>query len=98
MSGNNNAIFIDTNVLVYASVVSAPLHEIALQTLHNFSNTGKDLWISRQVLREYLATLSRSQSFTVALAPEILVADIHYFQNEFFIAEENVKVTQIYYF
>jgi predicted nucleic acid-binding protein len=94
MMVGNNTIFIDTNVLVFASVVSAPLHTIARQTLVELNATGNNLWISRQVIREYLATLSRPQSFTIALSPEALKKDIEYFQNQFLIAEENFQVTQ----
>lgn len=89
-----NAIFIDTNVLVYATVVNAPLHEIARQVLQNLSAAGNDLWISRQVIREYLATLSRSQTFTTGLSIATLVADVQYFENQFLVAEDNFQVTQ----
>mgnify|MGYP002777915359 CR=1 FL=1 len=90
----NNSIFIDTNVLVFASVVTAPLHAIARQTLVELSAAGNNLWISRQVLREYLATLSRPQNFTIALSPGALKKDVEDFQNQFLVAEDNFEVTQ----
>ena len=57
-------LFIDTNVLVYASIAEAPLHQAAFARLQTCEETHKELWISRQVLREYLAVLTRPQSFT----------------------------------
>lgn len=89
-----NAIFIDTNVLVYATVVNAPLHEIARQVLQNLSVADNNLWISRQVIREYLATLSRPQTFTTPIPVATLVADVKYFENQFLVAEDNFQVTQ----
>ncbi len=44
--------FVDTNVLVYANNVRAPLHHQAQSTLTRLIGTGAELWISRQVLRE----------------------------------------------
>ncbi|RUS99304.1 hypothetical protein DSM106972_077460 [Dulcicalothrix desertica PCC 7102] len=91
---DKNSIFIDTNILVFASVVTAPLHAIARQTLVELSAAGNNLWISRQVLREYLATLSRPQNFTITLSPGTLKKDIEDFQNQFLVAEDNFEVTQ----
>lgn len=54
-----NPIFADTNVLVYANVAAAPLHAIAIQAIQDPEQAGVKLWISRQVIREYLAVLRR---------------------------------------
>ena len=86
--------FVDTNILVYANVDSAPLHALARDTLNARVATGGDLWISRQVLREYLATLSRPQSFTKAVSNAELIADVERFQAEFLIAEDGPSVTE----
>ncbi len=48
-------MFLDTNVLVYAGVTSAPLHAAALHPIQGREQAGVTLWISRQVIREYLA-------------------------------------------
>jgi predicted nucleic acid-binding protein len=57
-------VFIDTNVLVFANTATAPLHAEAQAALQSYAASGAELWISRQILREYLATLSRPQSFS----------------------------------
>jgi predicted nucleic acid-binding protein len=67
---------VDTNVLVDANVASAPLHTHAGTTLLNLESAAVALWISRQGLREYLATLSRPQTFTNPLSPAVPAADI----------------------
>lgn len=52
-------LFIDTNILVYANVTESPYHAPALHAIQTAYQAGRPLWISRQVLREYLATLTR---------------------------------------
>ncbi len=60
---DDNALFVDTNVLVYANVIETPFHEQALAAIDVAYQTGRTLWISRQVIREYLVTVTRSQTF-----------------------------------
>lgn len=66
------ALFIDTNVLVYANVAEAPLHQAALSALQSARDAGRTLWISRQVLREYLVTLTRPQAFAAVPRATVL--------------------------
>jgi hypothetical protein len=40
--------FVDTNILIYANVATAPLHEQALKALRDAHQAGRPLWISRQ--------------------------------------------------
>lgn len=59
MTGDANSVFLDTNILVYANVSESVFHQPALQAIQNLYDTGVELWISRQVLREFLTTLTR---------------------------------------
>lgn len=95
MTPGVDRIFVDTNVLVYASIRSAPLHVRALERLRSFSVGGSELWISRQVLREYLAVLSRPQSFVTPVPSSRLVADVRAFSQRFTIAEDGPGVTEV---
>src|SRR3954469_4100550 len=88
------ACFVDTNVLVYAASSGAPLHQRASEELRRRSDSGQELWLSRQVLREYLATLSRPQTFTRAKPARELVGDARYFLSHFQLAEEGPTVTE----
>lgn len=54
-----DSVFIDTNVLVFATIPSSPFHGPALTTLHRLAQDGVPAWISRQVIREYLVQISR---------------------------------------
>lgn len=55
-------LFLDTNVLIYASIKEAPEHQTMRGFVEHHLEVGTPLYISRQVLREYLAVLSRPQS------------------------------------
>jgi predicted nucleic acid-binding protein len=88
------ACFVDTNVLVYATSSGAPLHQRASEELRRRHESGQELWVSRQVLREYLAALSRPQTFAKPRPARELVSDIRYFLSHFRLAEEGPAVTE----
>ncbi len=56
-------LFIDTNILIYANVVTAPFHEQALSAIKSAHQAERPLWINRQVLREFIAARTRPQTF-----------------------------------
>lgn len=91
---DDNFVFIDTNILVYASVPESPFHSVALNAIQSREQIEQELWISRQVLREYLATLTRPQAFTEPIPIVTLTAEIYFFQNRFRVAEDNFQVTE----
>ena len=86
-------VFVDTNILVFANTATAPFHAEAQAALRSFAGSEAELWISRQILREYLATLSRAQSFTAPVPAASLCADVLRFQAQFQIAEDGPAVT-----
>lgn len=88
------ALFVDTNILVYAASLRAPLHLRASEEIRRRYESGQELWVSRQILREYLATLSRAQTFAQPKALRELASDIRYFLDKFKIAEEGAAVTE----
>lgn len=86
-------VFVDTNVLVYAAVSSAPSHQAARATLQALRDKGRNLWISRQVIREYLAVLSRPQAFSQPIPWSTLADDARHFERSFHVADEDAAVT-----
>ena len=56
-------IFVDTNVLVFAAVPRSEAHHAARATLARLDREGAELWVSRQVIREYLAVMTRQEGF-----------------------------------
>ena len=92
--GDDEAVFVDRNVLVFSAVATAPFHEVARRELEYRRASSGELWISRQILREYAAVLSRPQSFTQPLPFADLVADVRRFMSEFRVAEDGAEVTE----
>jgi predicted nucleic acid-binding protein len=89
-------VFVDTNVLVYSEIPSAPLHAVAVQRLALLRNAGDELWISRQVLREYAAARTRPQAFSKPVPAAVVAADLVAFQTTFRIAEDGPRVTMYF--
>ena len=54
--------FLDTNVLLRARIKSHDLHREATKLLDTQLNNDVELWISRQVIREFLVHITRPQS------------------------------------
>jgi predicted nucleic acid-binding protein len=88
------ACFVDTNILVYATSMGAPLHRQASEEIRRRHESGEELWVSRQILREYLAVLSRPQTYSRPKPVRKLVTDVRFFLNHFRIAEEGSAVTE----
>lgn len=86
-------IFIDTNVLVYAAVSAAPAHAAARRALAERHTSGAELWISRQVLREYVAVLTRPQAFARPLSGASVAGDVRSLERQFRIADDTAPVT-----
>lgn len=93
MTSAGSPVFLDTNVLVYANIQSFPLHSIALRAIQTLTDNRSQLWISRQILREYIATVSRPQAYSTTQPIEIIIAQVQYFETHFEIAEDGPAVT-----
>ncbi len=92
-NGEGERIFLDTNILVYANAAEAPLHQLALSAIKTRYEAKGELWISRQILREYLVTFSRPQKFMNPRPISTVVERIRYFQSRFRVSEDNAIVT-----
>lgn len=88
------SLFVDTNILVYASLAHSPLNAQAQQALQSYNQKGADIWISRQIIREFLATLTRPQVFAYPTSTTSLRAEVELFTRQYHIAEDNAEVTE----
>lgn len=86
------ALFIDTNTLVYANITESPFHQQALDAIQAARQTGRPLWTSRQVLREYLVTMTRPQAFA-NLARETVLRQVEQFTEHLSVADDTLAVT-----
>lgn len=94
MTPSASPVFLDTNILVYANVAEAPHHADALAAIRQLRTAGHALWISRQVLREYAATLTRRQLFSDPRPAATVVERIRYFEAHLWVADETALVTE----
>jgi predicted nucleic acid-binding protein len=91
--GDAKAVFLDTNILVYAQVRQAPWHQEARHAIGEREQAGVPLWISRQVLREYLAVLTRPQTWSTPPPLADLLADVRALERRFHVADDTAPVT-----
>jgi predicted nucleic acid-binding protein len=92
--GQVGTVFIDTNVLVYASIPVSPFYTYAQKWLRDNSQNGIQMFISRQILREYLAVLSRDQALASAIPISTLITEVQAFERQFSILEDGPDVTK----
>ncbi len=88
-------MFVDTNVLVYARFGTAPDHVRARSALAEAGRGGERVKISRQILREYLATVTRPHPWGEPLAMSTALADVARYAEEFEILEDGADVSSM---
>lgn len=86
-------VFVDTNVLIYLTIQGAPEQAAARSRLTELREARERLWISRQVVREFLAVLTRPSTFGAPASVEALENRVSGFQRAFRIADEDAAVT-----
>ena len=85
-------MFIDTNVLVAVRFVTAPDHGTALTGLNRAGESTEPLYISRQIVREYLATVTRPQSWSTPLPMTDALEDVARLISSFEVLEDGPRV------
>lgn len=92
MATMSGKVFVDTNVLLRATVSQFPLHEQARKLVNEQLEAGAELWISRQVIREYIAQTTRPQSFMNPMTGEQIEAQVKAMRALFKIADDTEPV------
>ena len=87
-------MFVDTNVLVYSRIIEAPLHHVARESLERVRLSNEPLRISRQIIREYVAVVTRPQTWLDPLTTEEALEEIDWLISQFDILEDVPEVTQ----
>ena len=87
-------MFFDTNVLVRSRFVAAPNNDVARYWMKETSDSGETLRISRQIVREYLATVTRPQSWSPAVPMEAALAQVAELEAKFEILEDGPRVAE----
>ncbi len=87
-------IFIDTNVLVFATIPASPFHQAAITALHSVALSGATAWISRQVVREYLVQITRPGVLPIPFAGSIAAAQATALSSLYQVADETAAVSR----
>lgn len=85
-------IFVDTNVLTRATIDAAPLHTEARTLLDTLWGEGAELYISHQVIREYVANATRPQTYSPALPVTFVLEQVEDFRKSFYILPDSPAV------
>ncbi len=88
-------MFVDTNILVNARILEAPHHESARAGLESALRGPEPLRISRQVMREYLAVVTRPQAWPVPITRGEALDDIGRLNQVFEVLEDGPRVTEM---
>ena len=83
--------FVDTNVLAYATATSAPFRDRARAALVRLA-ADEQLSVSLQILREYVAVMTRPQTWGRALSLAEAMTDAAVFERRFTILEDGQLV------
>jgi predicted nucleic acid-binding protein len=86
-------VFVDTNVLLRAIIPRMSLHVAAETLIQRLWSDDVELWISRQVIREYLVQATHPNSFTPSLTVAQVMQQMEIIQTLFRIADETQEVT-----
>ena len=79
----DDAVFIDTHVLVYAKLALSPFHAAAETWLQRLEAQEVELRIGRQTLRQYLSAMTRPHTLTAQVPVPALIQDAHVFMERF---------------
>lgn len=88
--------FVDTNILVYANQSGSAHREASLALLAKMEASKAPLWISGQILREYLAVVTRQQGQFSGLPMAAAVERVRFFAQRFWIAEDGPPVRHLF--
>jgi predicted nucleic acid-binding protein len=89
----NVKVFVDTNVLLRSTIAQFPQHEQAKWLVDQQIEADAELWISRQVIREYIAQATRPQSFMHRMTIEQVESQLAKIRLLFSVADETEYVT-----
>lgn len=81
-------ILIDTNILIYSTSEKSHFSIAARAAIENYVNRNYTLWISRQIIREYLVVKSRLMLEERKYNELVLLKEMNYLLDNYFIADE----------
>ena len=86
-------VFIDINVFLNARILEAPHHDSARASLERALRGPEPIRISRQVIREYLAVITRPQAWPAPISRADVLSDVNRLASSFEVLEDGPRVT-----
>lgn len=93
MSEGVRPVFVDTNLLIYATFAHFTQHAVARTYVDTALANGVPLWISRQVLREFAMVVTRPQTFMTPVTAGTAATEVRGWLKLFKVADEDHRVT-----
>jgi len=81
--------FLDTNILIYASDSHSPWHQPAKEKIRKLLSEEFSLFISPQILREYVSVASRSTGTDKPVPWDMILKNYESFQKNFTLLGED---------
>jgi predicted nucleic acid-binding protein len=95
MTTDVDACVIDTNVLVYSTVLDNPWYDQARQWLATLQDQGVRLCVTTQILREYLVVLTRGNIFEKSFSVDQVIAQIEMLLPSLMVLDEPLEVMDL---
>lgn len=86
-------VFCDTNIIVRLNILESPEHEQIKQAVEVLLARDDELWVSRQVIREFAAVITRPQTFLKPFTTAEAAIRTKGIVNTFRVADETASVT-----
>lgn len=93
MTMKGDKAFVDTNVLLRAMIPQMAHNQPCELLIQRMWEDNVDLWISRQVVREYLVQVTHPNSFSPALTFQQIQSQINQIKTLFRVADETEQTT-----
>lgn len=97
MTTVGSRVFVDTNILASALLPESPRYFHARGLLRRLAQSDAEVWISRQVVREFLATMTRYESQWQNLSRADLIDTGRTLEQHYCVAEELPIVSEQLY-
>ena len=98
MTTDAKRVFVDTNILASALLPESPRYFHARGILRRLAEADAEVWISRQVIREYLATMTKYERLWSDVTRAALIDAVRTLERHYIVAEELPIVAEQLYF
>lgn len=91
MTSAVKGVFVDTNVLVFASLEHLPEHVFAVEEISTLIRQGTEIWVSPQVLREFIAVLTKPNMYSNPPPRDVVLSQARLMAQKFNVATEDAS-------